>query len=175
VPVAARQKENSQGIIYKSSPNSFKFKPLIMADVCCFLPLRKAFIQYSTSYTKKTVMPTFDCVEKPMAMLFYRYGRAVAKRPISFIFVPLLITLISALGFLQLNTVSDPIYLFTPTDAQSKAERQSIHDLWPLRSGNYVPGRAVTQSREVQVGLCLGFWDVDGSTTLSYLDHRVCS
>ena len=119
-------------------------------------------------------MPTFDCIEKPLAMLFYRYGRAVAKRPIPFIFVPLLITLVSALGFLQLNTVSDPIYLFTPTDAQSKAERQSIHDLWPLRSGNYVPGRAVTQSREVQVGPCFVCAVVSGSKALS-LDHRVSS
>lgn len=30
-------------------------------------------------------------------------------------------------------------------------ERQVIHDLWPLHDHNYVPGRAVTQSREAQV------------------------
>ena len=55
-------------------------------------------------------------------------------------------------GFLHLNLVTDAIYLFTPVGAQSKIERQAIHEKWPLTDGNYVPGRAVTQSREVQVG-----------------------
>ncbi|KHJ87065.1 hypothetical protein OESDEN_13168, partial [Oesophagostomum dentatum] len=51
------------------------------------------------------------------------------------------------LGFFYLTPQTDAIYLYTPTDAPSKI----IHDLWPLTEDNYVPGRAVTQSREAQV------------------------
>uniref|UniRef100_A0A1I7XNK4 SSD domain-containing protein n=1 Tax=Heterorhabditis bacteriophora TaxID=37862 RepID=A0A1I7XNK4_HETBA len=63
----------------------------------------------------------------------------------------LLIKAIFNLGFLYLVPLTDAIYLYTPTDALSKIERQTIHDLWPLTEDNYVPGRAVTQSREAQI------------------------
>ena len=49
--------------------------------------------------------------------------------------------------------LTDAIYLYTPTDAPSKTERQIIHELWPLTDGSYVPGRSVTQSREAQVDI----------------------
>lgn len=52
-------------------------------------------------------------------------------------------------------------YLFTPSNAPSKLERQAIHDLWPLYNGSYMPGRSVTQSREVQVCLVEEFvWSI---------------
>ncbi|KAK6029709.1 patched family protein [Ostertagia ostertagi] len=53
--------------------------------------------------------------------------------------------------FFYLTPTTDAVYLYTPTDAPSKTERQIIHDLWPLTEDNYVPGRAVTQSREAQL------------------------
>lgn len=54
-------------------------------------------------------------------------------------------------GFLHLDPLTDAIYLFTPLGSPSKMERLAIHEKWPLSSDNYVPGRAVTQSREAQV------------------------
>uniref|UniRef100_A0A0N5AM40 SSD domain-containing protein n=1 Tax=Syphacia muris TaxID=451379 RepID=A0A0N5AM40_9BILA len=96
-------------------------------------------------------MPSFDCIERPLSKAFYRYGRFVAIHPLPFIAIPLLITAFCAVGFLHMDPLTDAVYLFTPTNAPSKAERQIIHDLWPLHRHNYIPGRAVTQSREVQV------------------------
>lgn len=96
-------------------------------------------------------MVTFDCIERPLSLLFYRYGRFVSKYPWPFICLPLLLTIAASTGFLYMNSITDAIYLFTPTNARSKMERQSVHDLWPLINGTYIPGRAVTQSREVQV------------------------
>jgi hypothetical protein len=96
-------------------------------------------------------MPQFDCLEKPLSRIFYRYGHFVCKHPLPLIFVPVFITLSTALGFVSLDSITDAIYLFTPVNAQSKVERQIIHNLWPLVNGSYIPGRAVTQSREVQV------------------------
>lgn len=96
-------------------------------------------------------MPTFDCIERPLALWFARYGRYVTHHPLPFIALPVLLTLLMSSGFIYLDSLTDAIYLFTPLDAQSKHERQTIHDLWPLVNGSYIPGRAVTQSREVQV------------------------
>ncbi|VDM46204.1 unnamed protein product [Toxocara canis] len=96
-------------------------------------------------------MKSFDCIERPLSKLFYRYGRFVALHPLPFVVVPLLITFTCSIGFLHLDPLTDAIYLFTPTNAPSKVERQIIHELWPLHDHNYIPGRVVTQSREVQV------------------------
>jgi patched domain-containing protein len=93
----------------------------------------------------------FDCLEQPLSQLFYRYGQFVAKHPLPLIFFPVFVTIFSLIGFISLDSITDAIYLFTPVNAQSKMERQVIHDLWPLVNGSYIPGRAVTQSREVQV------------------------
>ena len=55
------------------------------------------------------------------------------------------------LGFLHIEALTDAIYLFTPLGSASKMERLAIHEKWPLSNDNYVPGGAVTQSREAQV------------------------
>uniref|UniRef100_A0A914N234 SSD domain-containing protein n=1 Tax=Meloidogyne incognita TaxID=6306 RepID=A0A914N234_MELIC len=96
-------------------------------------------------------MRNFDCLERPLSQLFYRYGRFIAFNPLPLIFFPLFITIFAISGFISLNSITDAIYLFTPANAQSKTERQIIHDKWPLFNGSYIPGRAVTQSREIQV------------------------
>lgn len=98
-------------------------------------------------------MPSFDCIERPLSLLFYRFGRFVSKNPWPFVCFPILFTIAMSTGFLYMESITDPIYLFTPIDARSKMERQTVHDLWPLVNGTYIPGRAVTQSREVQVFL----------------------
>jgi hypothetical protein len=96
-------------------------------------------------------MAKFDCLERPLSIFFYRYGRYVSRHPMPFLLLPILFTLAMAIGFLHMDEVTDAIYLFTPRQAASKMERQTIHDLWPLHDNNYIPGRAVTQSREIQV------------------------
>ncbi|KAK0429459.1 hypothetical protein QR680_011390 [Steinernema hermaphroditum] len=96
-------------------------------------------------------MRPFDCIERPLARFFFRYGAFVSKNPFPFIAFPVLIALATSMGFVHLDSVTDAIYLFTPEGAPSKMERQAIHDYWPLHDHNYIPGRAVTQLREVQV------------------------
>lgn len=96
-------------------------------------------------------MPKFDCIEQPLSVFFYLYGNFVTTRPAPFIIFPILIFSILSTGFFRLEKITDAIYLFTPRGAPSKIERQALHELWPLVNGSYIPGRAVTQSREVQV------------------------
>ncbi|CAJ0592819.1 unnamed protein product [Cylicocyclus nassatus] len=96
-------------------------------------------------------MLEFGCLERPLARFFYSYGAFVARHPFPFITFPILATLYLSTGFFYLSPQTDAIYLYTPTDAPSKIERQIIHDLWPLGEDNYVPGRSVAQSREAQI------------------------
>lgn len=96
-------------------------------------------------------MAGFDCIERPLSRAFHRYGAYITSNPIPFIVFPILLTLALSISLLSIDPLTDAIYLFTPSDAPSKMERQVIHDLWPLYNGSYIPGRAVTQSREVQV------------------------
>jgi hypothetical protein len=95
-------------------------------------------------------MRNFDCLERPLSQIFYKYGQIIAKHPLPLIFFPLFISIFAIIGFISLDSTSDALYFFTSSNAQSKMETQAIHDLWPL-NGSYIPGRAVTQSREVQV------------------------
>lgn len=124
---------------------------MIFLIIICIL--LASVIGGSANTSRISAMRDFDCLERPLSQLFYRYGRFVAKRPLPLIFIPLFITIFAISGFIQLDSITDAIYLFTPANAQSKVERQIIHDLWPLVNGSYIPGRAVTQSREVQVFL----------------------
>ncbi|PAV59646.1 hypothetical protein WR25_21242 [Diploscapter pachys] len=95
----------------------------------------------------------FGCLEPPLVKFFHSYGKFVARHPVPFIVFPLLLTCYLSTGFFHLVPLTDAIYLYTPTDAPSKTERQIIHELWPLTDGSYVPGRSVTQSREAQVAV----------------------
>ncbi|CAB3407453.1 unnamed protein product [Caenorhabditis bovis] len=93
----------------------------------------------------------WDCVERRAASLFRQLGFVVVDHPLPFIVFPLLFTVAMGVGMLHLNPLTDAVYLFTPMGAQSKMERLAIHEKWPLTDNNYVPGRAVTQNREIQV------------------------
>lgn len=96
---------------------------------------------------------SFGCLEPRAAKFFHSYGLLVSGYPFIFLISPILITCFLATGLIGLEPLSDALYLYTPTDAPSKTERRIIHDAWPLIDGTYVAGRAVTQSREVQVAV----------------------
>ncbi|CAP33324.2 Protein CBG14920 [Caenorhabditis briggsae] len=95
----------------------------------------------------------FGCLEPKAAKFFHSYGLLVSQYPFIFLISPILVTCFLATGLIGLEPLSDALYLYTPTDAPSKTERRIIHDAWPLVDGTFVAGRAVTQSREVQVAV----------------------
>ncbi|CAD6190998.1 unnamed protein product [Caenorhabditis auriculariae] len=93
----------------------------------------------------------WDLVERRAAKSFAALGRLITDHPVPFLVFPVLFTAAMGVGMLHLNSLTDAVYLFTPVGAQSKMERLAVHEKWPLTSDNYIPGRAVTQSREIQV------------------------
>ncbi|CEF69120.1 Sterol-sensing domain and Patched family-containing protein [Strongyloides ratti] len=98
-------------------------------------------------------MVKFDCLEKPLANWFRDYGKFVSKYPRPFIILPIFFTLFCAVGFLHMEIASEAVHLYTPTNAISKNEREIFHRLFPLKNDNYIPSRAVTTTREIQITL----------------------
>lgn len=107
-------------------------------------------------------MSHWNCVERPMSRFFGAYGRLVASSPWPFIVIPLIVTATLSLGFLHMDIITDAVYLFVPTNSIAKYERLVIHEKWPLIQNTYLPGRAVTQTRECQVwwGITRARWGV---------------
>lgn len=57
----------------------------------------------SVQHPRKMAM--FDCIERPLSVFFYKYGKFVAKHPWPFILAPIFITSALALGILRINEV----------------------------------------------------------------------
>lgn len=72
-------------------------------------------------------MVQFDCIERRLAALFYRYGKLVHRCPAPFIIVPILITAGLMCGLvLKLDVLKDDISLYTPSDGRAKSEKLSL-------------------------------------------------
>ncbi|KRY73486.1 Patched domain-containing protein 3 [Trichinella pseudospiralis] len=91
-----------------------------------------------------------DCLERRLSLFFSVYARFVSRHPWPFIVFPLLLNVALSIGLLYMNEITDATYLYTPTNARSKYEREVIHQKWPLLDGNYVAGHAITSLRECQ-------------------------
>ncbi|XP_072025135.1 patched domain-containing protein 3-like [Amphiura filiformis] len=73
----------------------------------------------------------FDCIEKYLRVLFLSHGKAVGKHPAPFFIVPLLLTVILAIGiFTAFTTVKDPEVLYGPEGSQSRRNRVILEDLY---------------------------------------------
>ncbi|OUC44547.1 patched family protein [Trichinella nativa] len=91
-----------------------------------------------------------DCLERRLSLFFSVYARFVSRHPWPFIVFPLLLNVALSIGLLYMNEITDATYLYTPTNARSKYEREVIHQKWPLLDGNYVAGHTITSLRECQ-------------------------
>ncbi|XP_072025841.1 patched domain-containing protein 3-like [Amphiura filiformis] len=73
----------------------------------------------------------FDCIEKALKWLFYRYGGVVAKQPWPFFIVPILITAGLSVGlFTHFSKESDPETLYGPDRTYSRRNRAYIEDVY---------------------------------------------
>ena len=77
----------------------------------------------------------FDCIEKRLSKAFNIYGRFIARHPLWFLFLPLLLAGALASGFYNFKTEYNINKLFTPENARSKVERATMRDLFPDDEG----------------------------------------
>uniref|UniRef100_A0A5S6Q2L8 SSD domain-containing protein n=1 Tax=Trichuris muris TaxID=70415 RepID=A0A5S6Q2L8_TRIMR len=89
-------------------------------------------------------------IERRLSLFFDVYSRFVSRHPWPFIVFPLLLNIALSVGLLYMHEITDATYLYTPTRALSKIEREVIHQKWPLVDGNYVAGHSITALRECQ-------------------------
>ena len=82
-------------------------------------------------------MVQYDCIEKPLSRIFYNYGRFIARHPLWFLIIPLLVAGALASGLYNFHSECDEEKLFTPEKARSKDERHTIQQLFPEDDGSY--------------------------------------
>ncbi|XP_035687590.1 patched domain-containing protein 3-like [Branchiostoma floridae] len=72
----------------------------------------------------------YDCIERRLRRLFEHYGGLVARYPLPFFIIPILVAggLASGMYLLPTQQESGVEYLFTPTNGEAKTERSVIQD-----------------------------------------------
>jgi len=85
------------------------------------------------------MMKSFNSVVR---LTFYNLGGTVAHYPIVFVILPVIITGVLSLGFLNLEVQNDIEYLYTPSTGHSAIEREQIAKYFPTNdSGQFTISR----------------------------------
>ena len=77
-----------------------------------------------------------NCVQKGLENLFFKYGMLIGRKPLPFLLVPILITMLSLTGFVRFAFLTDSEYLYTPKNGEAKDERQFFLDKFPEDQDN---------------------------------------
>lgn len=78
-----------------------------------------------------------DCIPERLSQGFYHFGKFVARHPLPFIIVPIILSIGLVLGFLRVKTTSDLEYLYVPTNAPGKVERRKVEDNFLYNEDEY--------------------------------------
>lgn len=95
----------------------------------------------------------FSPIHLLLAKFYFWTGGLIADHPLPFAVIPVLIGLILTGGnyYLHQQLIHDPVYLFTPIDARSSYELQTIGEHWPMNEDEFIPGREFDLQRTAQV------------------------
>ncbi|XP_023212172.1 patched domain-containing protein 3-like [Centruroides sculpturatus] len=72
-----------------------------------------------------------------LSAIFRRFGYRVAQYPLWFIFVPIVVTIISTAGFFRLKLTTNVHYLFFNSDSRIVQAKSVIDNLYPKNYTNY--------------------------------------
>lgn len=87
-----------------------------------------------------------------VSSVFEKHGRFVARHPLPFIILPVLVSILLAVGLINIETKDDAEYLYTPRDAQSKNERKVLEKSFPLDDTNmFIASRKLSLDGFLQV------------------------
>lgn len=79
----------------------------------------------------------FDCVERRLSKCFCRFASVIARWPLPFIVIPIMVTSSMSLGFVwRFEVVKDDLDLYTPTDGPSKLERKSLQRYFDIKDSD---------------------------------------
>nr|XP_006812130.1 PREDICTED: patched domain-containing protein 3-like [Saccoglossus kowalevskii] len=102
----------------------------------------------------------FDCIEDRLKRILYHHGNVVGKRPLLFIILPVLFSLLLALGGLCFRFNNDVEYLFTPINGPAKRHREQVQMYFPMNYDNhFLPNRQNDVGRYVSVYVTTETWD----------------
>eukprot|EP00095_Tigriopus_kingsejongensis_P010659 maker-scaffold627_size122700-snap-gene-0.37 protein:Tk10659 transcript:maker-scaffold627_size122700-snap-gene-0.37-mRNA-1 annotation:"hypothetical protein AaeL_AAEL001299" len=86
-------------------------------------------------------------VDQFMRRIFSILGKEIGRRPLVYLVLPLIGTVISLYGFWTANHEADPEYLFIPLNGEGKYERAIIESFFPTNYSAFDPGRITRNGR----------------------------
>ncbi|KAL7634063.1 UNVERIFIED_CONTAM: hypothetical protein RMT77_015391 [Armadillidium vulgare] len=88
-----------------------------------------------------------SALQKYLAKTFHKLGILVARHPLHFIVISLIICCMGFFGILRIDYISKFEDLYLSTDSPSKAERTLIEHFFPLNSSNHFLPHFVTRNQ----------------------------
>ncbi len=76
----------------------------------------------------------FGCIERPLCKGFSIYGRKVARHPIPFVIIPVIVAVISCGGFAFMKRETDVEYLFTPEKSNARTDQDRLKNEFHSKS-----------------------------------------
>ncbi|XP_073488832.1 patched domain-containing protein 3-like [Aquarana catesbeiana] len=120
-----------------------------------------------------------DCIQRPLALVFYKLGKVVSRYPWWFLFIPMVISAGLGAGFyfLPQRQANDIENEFTPIGGPAKSEREFVRTHFPTNdSGHFSAQRLYTEGSFVSliaVSMSDNIINVDSFRELMNLDEMV--
>ncbi|XP_067137453.1 patched domain-containing protein 3-like [Centruroides vittatus] len=70
-------------------------------------------------------------LQRNLSLAFSRLGGCIGRHPLWFIFIPLIISALTSIGFVRISMTRDLQYLLTPINGRSKIEKEAIQSIFP--------------------------------------------
>uniref|UniRef100_A0A1I7Y8Y4 SSD domain-containing protein n=1 Tax=Steinernema glaseri TaxID=37863 RepID=A0A1I7Y8Y4_9BILA len=123
------------------------------------------------AFAEKTAMKSLGFyVSRRVQQFFHSLGKVVFRHSIAFFVVPLLVTLVSALGLVRFNEENRIWYLYSPSSAPSHFEHAVVTEFYQDRGGKFWLEVAIT-ARDMGNLLRDGYLEeVEGLS--NYLNHN---
>lgn len=109
--------------------------------------------KFDQKYKQNMNCKKIPAIHQQLAKFYFWTGGLIADHPLPFAILPVLIGIALSAGNLLINErlVYDPVYLFTPINARSAYELQTITEHWPIDEDNFIPGQEFNLFRTAQV------------------------
>lgn len=86
--------------------------------------------------------------EQVLGEAYRRYAHVVAIRPLPFILLPIVVTLLSGAGIVRFHVLRDADILYANYDARFLHERRLLLSKWANSDNNFHPGKREVHSFE---------------------------
>ena len=103
-------------------------------------------------YRIHKTMGLMTCIPDGLSTLFQIHGRFVARHPLPYLLVPIILTVVMSAGLYNIDQSGDAEYLYVPTTASSLDDRDYFQEIFPdNHNGSFTSLRETSLDNFVQI------------------------